>query len=325
MNRLIIAGSPRVVGRTGALANLLFETNIEECPEDELALVPVSEVNVGGCTGCGYCEQWAAAVLAGEALTPAQEAPEAADAADQEAAGPQEFARCAQQDDMPDVYELLDAAEELTIVSPVYFAGPPAQLKALLDRLQPYYCLNVAGGAGAGMPKRPAVLHVVGEGGDPYGFDALVTCVASAIACAGFRLETVYDWVGKIDAEGEILEEAAVFEVENGAEEPAQPAEVQDFSQPEAPAARPQLRFDDPQVQQRGKASAEAGKRPTSSGKTQKRQTKGGAQTNNRNKRKENANRRTGTNKGPQGGGAAGKGGKGAGPKNAKAGKNRGN
>ena len=38
MKRLIIVGSPRVEGRSGALADLLFESCIEECPEDEVYL-----------------------------------------------------------------------------------------------------------------------------------------------------------------------------------------------------------------------------------------------------------------------------------------------
>ena len=106
---------------------------------------------------------------------------------------------------MRELYALLDDADELVVVSPVYFAGPPAQLKALLDRLQPYFWSDARAGA-----KRPAVLHVVGEGGDPHGFEPLVGIVRSALACAGFTLEMVYDWVGKIDENGQITAEADV-------------------------------------------------------------------------------------------------------------------
>ena len=44
MNRVIIVGSPRSGGRSAHLAEMLFEANIDECPEDELYLVPVSEL-----------------------------------------------------------------------------------------------------------------------------------------------------------------------------------------------------------------------------------------------------------------------------------------
>ena len=193
LNRLIIVGSPRTNGRSAHLANMLFETCIEECPDDELALAPVSTLSVAGCTGCDACRgNIAKLVELGE---------EALD---------DDFAPCAIDDDMQEIYELIDAADEITVVSPVYFAGPPSQLKALLDRLQPYYWTNARA-----EEKRPAVLHVVGEGGDPHGFSALVSIVRSALAVAGFRLETVFDWVGKIDADGEITAEAEVRSIED--------------------------------------------------------------------------------------------------------------
>ena len=193
MNRLIIVGSPRTNGRSAHLANMLFETCIEECPDDELALAPVSTLNVAGCTGCDACRgNIAKLVEFGE---------EAID---------DDFAPCVIDDDMQEISELIDAADEITVVSPVYFAGPPSQLKALLDRLQPYYWTNARA-----EEKRPAVLHVVGEGGDPHGFSALVSIVRSALAVAGFRLETVFDWVGRIDNNGEITAEAEVRSIED--------------------------------------------------------------------------------------------------------------
>ena len=193
LNRLIIVGSPRTNGRSAHLANMLFETCIEECPDDELALAPVSTLNVAGCTGCDACRgNIAKLVEFGE---------EALD---------DDFVPCAIDDDMQEIYELIDAADEITVVSPVYFAGPPSQLKALLDRLQPYYWTNARA-----EEKRPAVLHVVGEGGDPHGFSALVSIVRSALAVAGFRLETVFDWVGRIDNDGEITAEAEVRSIED--------------------------------------------------------------------------------------------------------------
>ena len=193
MNRLIIVGSPRTNGRSAHLANMLFETCIEECPDDELALAPVSTLNVAGCTGCDACRgNIAKLVEFGE---------EALD---------DDFAPCVIDDDMQEIYELIDAADEITVVSPVYFAGPPSQLKALLDRLQPYYWTNARA-----EEKRPAVLHVVGEGGDPHGFSALVSIVRSALAVAGFRLETVFDWVGRIDESGEITADAEVRSIED--------------------------------------------------------------------------------------------------------------
>ncbi len=189
MNRLIIVGSPRIDGRSAHLADLLFESCIDECPDDELALAPVSTLAIEPCQGCDACKALAALAAGGEEAEDGQadEAPR----------------RCVIDDDMAEVYELIDAADELVVVSPVYFAGAPAQLKALLDRLQPYFWTDERH-----REKRPATLHVVGEGGDPHGFEPLVGVVRSSLSCAGFALERVLDWVGRIDEEGEITAEA---------------------------------------------------------------------------------------------------------------------
>ena len=208
---------------------MLFETCIEECPDDELALAPVSTLSVAGCIGCDACRDNIAklAELGEDAIG-------------------DDFAPCAIDDDMQEIYELIDAADEITVVSPVYFAGPPSQLKALLDRLQPYYWTNARA-----EEKRPAVLHVVGEGGDPHGFDPLVGCVRSAAAVAGFRLERVLDWVGKIDESGEIVDEADEYPVEGpvvrafaGGKMADQSADVQELLAEDEPVEQ----FDEPEA-----------------------------------------------------------------------------
>ncbi len=192
MKRVIITGSPRTQGRSAHIAEMLFEANIDERPEDELFLVPISEIEVGPCIGCGACRELTDVTF------------KADDGTERTEPRP----RCIFDDDMQTLYDLLDDADEVTIVSPVYFSGAPAPLKCLLDRLQPYFHADTRK-----QPKRPATLHVLGEGGDPHGFDPLVSEVKSALACAGFRLVTVFDWVGKVTPEGEITAEANEIEI----------------------------------------------------------------------------------------------------------------
>lgn len=187
MKRLILVGSPRTSGRSTALAEMIFEQNIAEYPEDELFLVPISEVDVGPCVGCDGCKEESAVIVRddeGHEISLMKH-------------------RCIYDDDMQMVYDLIDDADEIVVVCPVYFSGAPAPFKCLIDRLQPYFWTDLRTGQ-----KRPATLHVIGEGGDPHGFDALVSEVRSAFSVAGFRLTRVMDWVGKLDANGEILEEA---------------------------------------------------------------------------------------------------------------------
>lgn len=202
MHRVIIVGSPRPDGRSASLADELFNACIDECPEDGVSIVSVASTEVAPCVGCEACAQALDevpdAIAEGDPLEPC-ESIASSDAA---------LHQCVIDDDMPEVRKHLDAADELIVVSPVYFSGAPSQLKALLDRMQPYFHSTARRGE-----KRPLVLHVVGEGGDPHGFEPLIGVVRSAFAVAGFELEMVLDWVGKIDENGEIVAEAEEYPV----------------------------------------------------------------------------------------------------------------
>lgn len=207
MRRVILIGSPRANGRSAALARELFDACVEECPEDGLSVISVASVEVAPCTGCESC------AIVREAQQPVDEegfddllAPVAAIAQSDAAQH-----ACVIEDDMTDVREHLDAADELIVVTPVYFACVPAQLKALLDRLQPYFHSDARA-----FSKRPATVHVVGDGGDPHGYEPLLGTLRSALAVAGFRIERVLDWVGRIDADGEITAEAEETLFEEG-------------------------------------------------------------------------------------------------------------
>ena len=224
MKRVIVVGSPRSKGRSAHLAEMLFEANIDECPEDEIFLVPVSEVEIGPCIGCGACRKKMEVISRDEDGNEVSESKH----------------RCVFDDDMQTLYDLLDDADELIVVSPIYFSGAPAPMKCVLDRLQPYFWASREVSHEERLAnKRPATLHVVGEGNDPHGYDPLVSEVRSATAVAGFRLERVLDWVGKIDGSGEIIAEATVIEITQGGQKTKE-GEAQ--SRPRAAAAeRPKL------------------------------------------------------------------------------------
>lgn len=112
---------------------------------------------------------------------------------------------CFMHDDMDDLLEVLAAARELYVVCPVFFAGPPAQMKAILDRVQPLFFTDVRK-----RPKRPAHLLVVGGGGDPHGFDPLVGIMRSALSVAGFRLDGVEASIGE-DLQGALTHAEALL------------------------------------------------------------------------------------------------------------------
>ena len=200
MKRCIIGGSPRINGRSAQLADALFEACMEDCPEDEVSILSVASLDIKPCIACDVCKHKESEGITlpeeGDPLYPCEVVTEST-------AG---YHRCCFDDDMAIVRKHIDAADELIVVSPVFFSSVPAQLKALLDRLQPYFWSNLRKKSA-----RPLVVHVVGEGGDPFGFDPLLGALQSAFYVAGFKMDQVLDWVGCIDKEGEILEDARPY------------------------------------------------------------------------------------------------------------------
>lgn len=144
MHRVILHGSCRADGRSAALADELFNACIEECPEDGVSIVSVSSTEVRPCIGCDECRAVADEPIhvfeEGDPLLPQETVAESGAL----------FHHCVIDDDMNEVRKHLDAADELIVVCPVYFASVPAQMKALLDRLQPYYFTDLRT-----RPKRP--------------------------------------------------------------------------------------------------------------------------------------------------------------------------
>ena len=196
--RLIIVGSPRPHGRSARVAQALAARYQAQDPASTVVVFSLADHQVLPCDACDACaaDGW----------------------------------RCVIEDDMQSLYSLIDRADDLTVVSPVFFAGPPAPYKAVLDRLQVYFWrfaakdgqkegerLAAEGGQKEGEPpsakggqaetKRPLRLFMVGDGGDPHGFEPLIVCTRSAFAVAGFRLEDVYNGVG---LDGEALDGLAL-------------------------------------------------------------------------------------------------------------------
>ena len=114
--RTIICGSPQAQGKCHSVAGRLADALRLRFPGDELRFLCVAQKGIVPCLGCNACAS----------------------------AG-----RCVQRDGMDEVLAALSESSCLFVVSPVYFAGPPAQLKALLDRLQPLYFQRALGHSAA--------------------------------------------------------------------------------------------------------------------------------------------------------------------------------
>lgn len=208
MHRTLLVGSPRANGRCAHLADAIFNACIEDCPDDGASIVSIASLEVAPCVGCDRCK-----VELPEDSPERGRIPEVDDPLRQAPIAYKSNAsahQCFMHDDMDDMRLHLDAANHLTVISPLYFAAPPAQLKAVLDRLQPYFWSNIRSRT---RKRRTFDVHVVGEGGNPYGFDPLVGTLRSALGVCGFKLERVFDWTDRISETGEILGDADEYDM----------------------------------------------------------------------------------------------------------------
>ena len=102
MKILVLNGSPRPNGNTAALVSAFVEGAKEN--GHEVTVVPVCQKKIAGCLACEYCH------TKGEG-------------------------RCIQQDDMQEVYPLMEEAEMLVLASPVYYHSFTGQLQCAINRI----------------------------------------------------------------------------------------------------------------------------------------------------------------------------------------------
>lgn len=177
----VVVGSPRAAGVCATLASRVAEGAASV--GTTVNVLRLGDYAIAGCVGCGSCERTGACVF---------DERERAAACSGGRPGLSALAR------------ELETADALVLVAPVYFSGPPSQLKALFDRLQPYWVQRYVLGTRPLLnpparpigQRKPLDLVVVGTGKDPFGYDALVSCARSALRMLDFELASVRDAVG---------------------------------------------------------------------------------------------------------------------------------
>ena len=168
----VLNASPRGDGRCARLSQALSERLARLEGRLRVRRLSLRDYEVAPCVGCGACQVTGACVLA---------------ARDKAMRGGGFSA----------LFEALDEADALVMVSPVYFSGPPAQLKAFYDRLQVLWARRYALGRRPVRPREqrgPLDLMCVGEGGDPFGRDPLVTITHAAMRMMDFELARTMFW-----------------------------------------------------------------------------------------------------------------------------------
>ena len=102
MNILVLNGSPRINGNTSALVNAFMEGARES--NHNVSVISVCRKKIGGCLACEYCHE-------------------------------KGNGQCIQQDDMQEIYPLLQQAEMIVLASPVYYHSFSGQLQCVINRI----------------------------------------------------------------------------------------------------------------------------------------------------------------------------------------------
>lgn len=102
MKILILNGSPRPSGNTAAMV-AAFSDGAREAGHD-VTVVDVCKKKIAGCLACEYCH------TKGEG-------------------------QCIQQDDMQEIYPVLDEAEMIVLASPIYYHSFTGQLQCAINRI----------------------------------------------------------------------------------------------------------------------------------------------------------------------------------------------
>lgn len=101
MQMVIVLGSPRKNGNSETLAKAVAEGF--EKSGGTVEYIRLNRLSIRPCQGCGGCDKTGVCVI---------------------------------KDDMTEIYEQVDKADRLLMVSPIYFYSPSAQLKIFIDRIQ---------------------------------------------------------------------------------------------------------------------------------------------------------------------------------------------
>ena len=102
MNILVLNGSPRANGNTAAMVNAFVEGASEN--GHTITVVDVCKKKIAGCLACEYCHTKGSG-------------------------------KCIQQDDMQEIYPVLEEAEMIVLASPVYYHSFTGQLQCAINRI----------------------------------------------------------------------------------------------------------------------------------------------------------------------------------------------
>ena len=161
---LFICGSPR----TNGMSARIMECAIAGAEEAgvEIKRLYLADYSVTPCHGCDACMETGECCFTGT-----------------------------NGDDFDLIEEYFEEADAAMLFSPLYFAGPPAMLKCVFDRFQPYWVRRYVKKEEM-PPNRLIHQFVIGAGNDPFGEGPTVAITKSAFNVFGFRTAAVHNYIG---------------------------------------------------------------------------------------------------------------------------------
>ena len=102
MNILVLNGSPRQNGNTAAMVEAFVKGASEN--GHNITVVPVCKKKISGCLACEYCHT-------------------------------KGNGKCVQNDDMQEIYPVLEEAEMIVLASPIYYHSLTGQLQCAINRI----------------------------------------------------------------------------------------------------------------------------------------------------------------------------------------------
>lgn len=171
MEILVLNGSPRPHGDTAAMVDSFAKGARER--GHQVDVVNVCQKKIAGCLACEYCHQ----------------------------KGSDHERQCVQQDDMQQIYPLLDAAEMIVLASPVYYHSFSGQLQCAINRI---YALD--------KPKRlKKAAMILSSGSDHVYSGAIFEYQNSFLLYLGLQDMGIFTAHGKENGSPEKLEELYQF------------------------------------------------------------------------------------------------------------------
>jgi len=168
MKVIAFLGSPRIKGNSEILINEAIKAVEEE--GHSVTLFRPSSMKISPCTNCGSCE---------------------------------ENGRCVIEDDMLQVYDAIREGDRFILASPIFFFALSAQIKALIDRCQAFWCEKYLLNKPIPIEGRKGLLMLVGGMKREIGFKC-----GDATATAFFRTISVPEHetlsYQQVDAKGAI-------------------------------------------------------------------------------------------------------------------------